>query len=208
MNIDIWLGFLAIAIIATITPGPAILLVITHSLASGWVKTLLTIWGNISGLFLMSLCSVLGLSALVIHSSVAFLMIKLLGAMYLFYLGLMLWRNGIQLPLNATGEKLTERKRGYYFQGILVSLTNPKAIVFTTALFPQFISTQQALLPQFSILVATLITCSALCLLAYAYWGEKLLRGSTRALSSQWLPRAFGSTFMGAGIALVFSTQK
>jgi threonine/homoserine/homoserine lactone efflux protein len=208
MNIDIWLGFLAIAIIATITPGPAILLVITHSLASGWTKTLPTISGNISGLFLMSLCSALGLSALVIHSSVAFLIIKLLGAIYLFYLGLMLWRNGIELALNATGGTLTERKRGYYFQGLLVSLTNPKAIIFTTALFPQFISTQQALLPQFSILVATLISCSTLCLIGYSYWGEKLLRNSTQALSSRWLPRVFGSTFMGAGIALVFSTQK
>ncbi|MEZ8142306.1 lysine transporter LysE [Enterovibrio norvegicus FF-33] len=206
MTVETWLAFLSIAFLAALSPGPAILLVMTHSLRSGLGKALFTVAGNITGLFIMSSFSVLGLSALVLSSATAFMVIKLLGACYLVYLGIKVWRNGIEISLSDAPD--TNKTRSYYLQGVLVALTNPKAIVFTTALFPQFIEISQPLIPQFSILVVTLMCCSITCLSGYGYWGVKALKRSKSLTTSKWLPRTFGGTFIGIGAMLALTAQR
>ncbi|MGF1705035.1 LysE family translocator [Enterovibrio baiacu] len=206
MTFETWLAFLSIAFIAALSPGPAILLVMTHSLRSGLKKAVFTILGNVTGLFLMSSFSVLGLSALVLSSATAFLVIKVLGACYLFYLGIKTWRNGMAISLDDAPK--TVNTKSYYLQGVLVALTNPKAIVFTTALFPQFININEALLPQFSLLVITLMCCSITCLCGYGYWGVKAFTRSKRLAHSKWLPRTLGGTFMGVGVMLALTAQR
>ncbi|CZF79582.1 Homoserine/homoserine lactone efflux protein [Grimontia celer] len=208
MAIETWLAFLSIAFIAALSPGPAILLVLTHSFRSGWKRSIFTIAGNVTGLFIMSSASVLGLSALVLNSATAFMVIKAIGAVYLFYIGFKIWRNGMTISLDPSAQEQLAKKGNYYLQGVMVALTNPKAIVFATALFPQFITIEQPLAPQFAILVVTIMSCSAICLLGYSYWGGKLLTRSGKFAASRWLPRAFGSTFMGAGIALALTAQR
>ncbi|WP_421870589.1 LysE family translocator [Motiliproteus sp.] len=215
MSFESWLAFSSIAMIATLTPGPAILLVMTHSLRTGIGRACYAMAGNVSGLFLMSSCSVLGLSALVLHSSLAFTLIKTLGAAYLIYMGIKLWRHGIKLQTPTRAASIDESLHGgqpqselhTYIQGLLVSLTNPKAIVFTTALFPQFIDIHSALLPQFSLLVGTFMLFSLLCLLGYALLAKRLLGGMAET-TGQKLSRIFGGTFVGAGLALAFSSQR
>ena len=206
MILETWLAFLSIAFVAALSPGPAILLVMAHSLRSGLKKALFTVAGNVTGLFLMSLFSVIGLSVLVLSSATAFMVVKLLGAVYLFYLGIKIWRNGMEISLDKSPE-IVEAK-SYYLQGVLVALTNPKAIVFTTAIFPPFINIDQPLLPQFSLLVITLMCCSFVCLSGYGYWGVKVLTRSTSLVTSKWLPRTFGSIFMGVGAMLALTSQR
>ncbi|MDD1782710.1 LysE family translocator [Enterovibrio sp. ZSDZ35] len=208
MSIETWLAFLTIAFLAAASPGPAILLVMTHSLRAGWKHSMFTIAGNVTGLFIMSSFSVLGLSALVLSSATAFMVIKTLGALYLMYLGIKIWRNGMEISLDDVDTRKASKRRHFYLQGILVALTNPKAIVFTTALFPQFLTIDQPLLPQFSLLVMTFITCSITCLSAYGYWGVKLITRSKTVIASRWLPRTFGTTFLGAGLALALTAQR
>ena len=81
MQIESWLAFCAMALLATATPGPAALLVSVHSVSYGFKKSLMTVLGNVSGLFVMSTFSVLGLSTLVLHSAVGFTLLKLAGAL-------------------------------------------------------------------------------------------------------------------------------
>lgn len=208
MELSTWIAFISIALVATITPGPAILLVLSHSLRTGWKSSLFTILGNITGLFLMSSCAVLGLSALVLSSSTAFMVIKLLGAIYLVYLGIKIWRSNMSLRTSDLSEDTKHSKHSYFLQGVLVALTNPKAIVFTTALFPQFITIEADLLPQFALLVSTFLCCSATCLISYSYWGSRLLKSSKSLSDSHWIPRTIGSTFVGVGIALAVSSRQ
>ncbi|WP_415887800.1 LysE family translocator [Neptuniibacter sp. QD37_6] len=208
MEISTWIAFISIALVATITPGPAILLVLSHSLKTGWKSSLYTILGNITGLFVMSSCAVLGLSALVLSSSTAFMVIKYLGAIYLVYLGIKIWRSNLSLKTSDLIEHTKPRKHSYFLQGVLVALTNPKAIVFTTALFPQFITIEADLLPQFSLLVSTFLCCSATCLISYSYWGSRLLKRSKSLSDSHWIPRTIASTFIGTGIALAISSRQ
>lgn len=212
MDIENWLLFASIALIATITPGPAILLATTHSIAYGIRNAIATVLGNVTGLFLMSALSVLGLSTIILYSTPVFLTVKYLGAAYLIYLGIKLWRHGfgrgdkkkytveqnIQIPSAARR----------YLQGMFVALSNPKAIAFTTALFPQFIDHTQPSLPQFGILVATFMSLSFVCLLGYAYTAEHAKNRLLNFKLASHVSKAFGTAFIVSGVALANATQK
>jgi len=156
----------------------------------------------------MSACSILGLSALVMISSTAFTIIKIIGALYLLYMGIKIWRSGVQLnTINSAGQAKFSAW-SLYSQGLLISLTNPKAIIFTSALFPQFIVISEPLLPQFLILVVTLMMCSFVCLLAYSLLSQKLKAGTKEYVSGSALGKVFGTIFVGAGGVLAISTQR
>ncbi len=202
MDFESWLLFCSIAFVATLSPGPAILLVTTHSLQYGPMRSLFTILGNITGLLIMSACSVLGLNTLLLYSVTAFTCIKFFGAAYLIYIGIKLWRKGIMVneQLVGTQEKFSPFK--LYSQGVIIALTNPKAIVFTTALFPQFIDVAKPLLVQFSILVFSFMGLSAICLFAYAVISYKAKTHSSRFFSGTRIGKVFGATFVGAGLML------
>lgn len=201
MHIGSWLTFCTIALVATATPGPAALLVTTNSLMVGFKKSLITILGNITGLFFMSGFSVLGLSALVLHSAIAFTIIKIIGACYLIYIGVNLWKNGITPVQVVNTNKSSTTAAKLYLQGFFVALTNPKAIVFTTALFPQFVVISEPLLPQFSILVVSFMILSFFCLSAYSFAVDKA-KGVRNVFSNTYLGKAFGTVFIGAGCYL------
>lgn len=208
MPLESWLLFSSIAFVATVTPGPAVLLVTTHSLQFGPKRSVVTILGNISGLFLMSLCSVLGLSTLLIYSTTAFMIIKILGAVYLVYLGIKLWLHGVN---RADVISETFRPAGplhLYRQGLLVALTNPKAIIFTTALFPQFVVASRPLAGQFALLVSTFMSFSFLCLVAYAIASHIAKQRTRPWLSAKVTGRLFGGVFVLAGVALATASRK
>jgi len=208
MHFETWLAFCSIAFIAAAIPGPAILLVSTHSLQFGTLRALITVAGNVTGLFIMSACSILGLSALVMVSSTAFTVVKIIGALYLLYMGIKIWRSGVQLNDINDEKKVPFSTWRLYTQGLMISLTNPKAIIFTSALFPQFIVVSEPLLPQFIILVVTLMTCSFLCLLSYSLLSQNLKAGTKKYVSGSILGKVFGSAFISAGGVLAISTQK
>ncbi len=208
MSLENWLLFCSIAFVATVTPGPAILLVTSHSLTQGPVRSIAAILGNITGLFSMSLASVMGLSTLILYSANTFLVVKAIGALYLIYLGIRLWRQGFNLSGKAVAKAKQSPLYRLYVQGLMVSLTNPKAIAFTTALFPQFINPNEPLAWQFSILVATFMLFSFLCLLGYAIVGHRAKARSANVIAGRWLGRVFGGAFVGSGLALAFASQK
>lgn len=204
-----WLLFTAIAFIATVTPGPAVLLISSHSVAFGWKRAVFTAFGNITGLFIMSALSVLGLSAIILNSLIIFTVVKFCGAFYLVYLGIRLWRNGFASrdSLQPSSRMRNGKPYALYGQGLLVALSNPKAIAFTTALFPQFINHQVPLVGQFGVLVLTFMLLSFSCLVGYGYAAEytssTLHRGMPR-----FMQRLFGTGFIAAGLMLAFSTRK
>ena len=202
MEFENWLSFCSIALLATATPGPAALLVSINSLSYGFKMSLATVLGNITALFVMSGVSVLGLTALVIYSAFAFTMVKIIGAAYLIYLGLKLWKSGIQFEQPRAQRSMRINLVSLYGQGVFVAITNPKAIVFTTALFPQFINISQPLMSQFSILVSSFMTLSLVCLTTYALLAHQTKNKLNGFVSGKLLGKLFGGTFIGAGCYL------
>jgi len=212
MDFNSWLIFASIAFMATITPGPAILLVSTHSVTFGTKYAVATMIGNVTGLFILSLLSVLGLSAMILHSAPVFFTVKMIGAGYLVFLGLRLWRNGFGIEAIRVAENGDIRNRPnilkLYSNGLLVALSNPKAIAFTTALFPQFIQPEQSMTQQFGILIITFMFLSFICLLGYAMMAERAKKSSAQIRVPGVMGKVFACAFIGSGFFLATASQK
>ena len=210
MTIQSWLMYLALVLAATSTPGPAVLFIMTNSALHGWQKSTFAALGNIAGLFSLGVMSVVGLGAVLNASVLVFNMIKYAGAAYLIYLGLklILKKNvdleavsGSLIPNNVSNKQL-------FFQALGVAISNPKAIVFLTALFPQFLNIDQALLPQFAKLIATLMFFSFSFLMGYSLLAHKAKAWLAKPNRIKAVNRTSGSIFIGFGVLLATSSNR
>lgn len=172
MTFTSWILFISVGMIAIISPGPAILLSISNSIRYGINKVFISSLGNISGLFVLSSAALFGVGAIIKTSTTLFFVIKLFGACYLIYLGIRQWRSkGNFFDQAQSLRKPNPDKSNFAFfaEGLLIALTNPKAILFFTALFPQFVNTQAALMPQFIIMTFTFMAMSFIALVSYGF---------------------------------------
>ncbi|POA50406.1 LysE family translocator [Pseudomonas sp. MPR-ANC1] len=200
------LAFTLVAAIAIASPGPATLMAINNSLAHGQRSTIWSSLGNASGLFCLSAAAMLGLGAVLASSEWLFNAVKIIGAGYLFYLGVkQLFKKGPMLPdaLEGDANKPRPTHGKLYKSAFLTAVTNPKATMFFTALFPQFIDQGAALLPQFLILTAIFMALSVSSLSVYAAIASRAKGVLTRPALSRWVSRVVGTTFIGFGAAIL-----
>jgi len=210
MPIQSWLMYLGFVLIATATPGPTVLFIITNSTFYGWRKAVFAALGNISGLLFLGIISITGLGTILSTSQLVFLMIKYAGAAYLIYMGLKMifGKNGdIRMGnLNTVMPNTTNRR--IFFKALGVALSNPKAIIFLTALFPQFINIDYNLIPQFSILISVLIAFSFTFLMTYALLAHQARNWLTHPGRIKWINLSGGSIFIGFGLLLAATAKK
>ncbi|WP_166217398.1 LysE family translocator [Pseudomonas atagonensis] len=200
------LTFTVVAAIAIASPGPATLMAINNSLTHGQRSAIWSSLGNASGLFCLSAAAMLGLGALLASSEWLFNAVKILGAGYLFYLGIrQLLKKGPMLPDGPQSdvEKHQPTRIKLYKSAFLTAVTNPKATMFFTALFPQFIDQSAALLPQFFILTSIFMALSVSSLTLYAALASRAKGVLTRPALSRWVSRVVGTTFIGFGAAIL-----
>lgn len=200
------LTFTLVAAIAIASPGPATLMAINNSLAHGKRSAIWSSLGNASGLFCLSSAAMLGLGALLASSEWLFNAVKFIGAGYLFYLGIkQLFKKGPMLPDGIQDDLKESRptRSKLYKAAFLTAVTNPKATMFFTALFPQFIDQSAALLPQFLILTSIFMALSVSSLSLYAALASRAKGVLTRPALSRWVSRVVGSTFIGFGAAIL-----
>lgn len=204
MDISTWLLFLAVAILPIISPGPAILLAISNSLGHGMRSVVISSLGNICGLFLLSSVAILGLGVVLKTSSLLFFIIKVVGALYLIYLGIRQWRSKTNF-FNQDGNLFKKERsiHSFFLEGFLIAITNPKAVLFFTALFPQFIDLQTALIPQFFIMTLTFMSLSLLTLVSFGFLASKARHWFSTSHRVKWFNRAVGSLFVFIGIGLL-----
>ncbi len=202
--------YLMLVLVATATPGPAVLFIITNSTLYGWRRAVFAALGNIVGLLCLGIIAVTGLGAILETSETVFNVIKYAGAAYLVYLGIKLYLqkgldvNAMQyqlMPVNASAFKI-------FFQALGVALSNPKAIVFLTALFPQFLNINIPLLPQFLRLIATLMIFSFSFLMLYALLAHTVKNWLIKPDRVKTVSRASGAIFIGFGVLLAASSNK
>lgn len=200
------LAFTLVAAIAIASPGPATLMAINNSLAHGQRSAVWSSLGNGSGLFCLSAAAMLGLGALLASSEVLFNAVKIIGAAYLFYLGVrQLLKKSQMLEAGADAGVAKQRPTPMklYKSAFLTAVTNPKATMFFTALFPQFIDQGAALLPQFLILTGIFVALSLVSLTLYAALASRAKGVLTRPSLSRWVSRVVGTTFIGFGAAIL-----
>ena len=153
-----WLAFTAATAILLVIPGPTILLVISYALGQGWRSALPMAVGVALGDFTAMTVSMLGLGALLATSATIFTILKWIGAAYLIWLGIKLWRAGGQL--NATPK--TDRASALKMLGHawIVTALNPKSITFFVAFLPQFLDPHASFLQQMVVFETTALVAS------------------------------------------------
>ncbi|MDR2450302.1 MAG: homoserine/homoserine lactone efflux protein [Candidatus Accumulibacter sp.] len=200
MALSTWLAFLLASALIAVSPGPGAATSMSVGLCHGYRAALRAICGLQSALLIQLLVVLAGLGALLSASTTAFQFMKFLGAGYLVWLGIRKWRDAPQVIGEAAAGP-----RGLFVQGLLVNLTNPKAIVFMAALMPQFVDPERSRWLQFMIIGATMCGVDTVVMSGYALLAARLrhwLR-DPRAMKAQ--NRFFGGIFIGAGVLLAAS---
>jgi len=209
MTLHTWLIYLSLVVVATATPGPAVLFIVTSSTLHGWRRSVFAALGNISGLFCLGILTVAGLGTMLKTSEGLFNSVKYIGAAYLIYLGLRLIlqkKNSITPAAHQVHAENTGIAK-IFLQAFGVAMSNPKAIVFLTALFPQFIDITQPLIPQFLILITTLMTMSFSFLMLYAILAHRARIWLAEPNRISTFNRASGTLFIGFGALLAASSR-
>jgi len=160
ISIELWLAFAAAAAIMIMIPGPTTLMVLGHTVSNGWRTGMTSLIGVVAADVCAITFSVLGFSALLAASAMAFTVMKWIGAVYLVWIGIQLWR-APPIDLTPTAEKRTS-PRGAIAQTFIVTLLNPKGILFFAAFLPQFIDQAMPLWPQVIVLMLTFCTLATL----------------------------------------------
>jgi len=199
------IAFTAVAAVAILSPGPATLLALRNSLAWGPRTAIWSTLGNVCGLFCLSAAAMAGLGVVLQSSALLFGIVKLLGAGYLFYVGFrQLTGRGVTLVPPAGEAVAAPPSRARLFgEALLTAGTNPKPILFFTALFPQFLEARSALLPQFFVLTGLFCALSFASLLGYSLLASRARALLARPRFSLWLSRSVGAIFVGFGTALL-----
>jgi homoserine/homoserine lactone efflux protein len=204
MEFSTWLLFLSIALVAIISPGPAVLLSVTNSLTHGFTKSVFSSLGNITGLFVVSGAAALGLGAALQASTLLFASLKSFGAIYLIYLGIRQWKSKHNIfEKSIETSKFNQGKRKSFVQGLLVAISNPKAILFFTALFPQFVDLSKPIMIQFIILTTTFMFFSFLILVSYALSAQSAKSWFAKGDRAIWLNRISGTIFVTFGLGIL-----
>lgn len=207
MPINLWLLYCATVFVVSATPGPNMLHILQRSVTLGLGRSLPAMLGCMTGLLMLMSASVLGLAALLLALPGAFDALRYLGTAYLVYLGIKAWRAPVAAAEGDEAPAATPALSpiAVYRGGVLVALSNPKALLFVAAFLPQFINPALPKGPQFAILVASFAVIETLWYFTYALGGRGLARWLRQPSAQRLFNRLTGAVFVGFGALLLRS---
>ena len=204
MSLSVYAAYLAACIVIILVPGPTVTLIVANSIRHGTRAGLANVAGTQAGIAIMIGIVGVGLTSAIEAMGHWFEWVRLLGAAYLIYIGVQMWRS--KESLNADGTARRPRG-GFFLQGLMVALSNPKTLIFFGAFIPQFLDPTGNHALQIAIMGSTALVLAAMSDSAYAVAagraGRILTAGRIRLLS-----RLSGSFLIGGGVWLAFSRAK
>jgi threonine/homoserine/homoserine lactone efflux protein len=204
MSIDHWLAFAGASAILVAIPGPTVLLVISYALAHGRKSAMATVLGVGLGDFTSMTCSMVGLGAFLLTSATLFTVLKWIGAAYLIYMGIKLWRAPIGSGVGAEANAQAETKPWRIFlHAYVVTALNPKGIIFFIAFLPQFLNTAQPILPQMLLFEATFLVLAIGNASLYALMAAAARQTIRRPAVQRSVNRVGGTLLIGAGLLAI-----
>ena len=199
MTLTQWLPFAVASAILVAIPGPTVLLVVSYALGHGRKYALATTAGVALGDLTSMTASILGLGVLLAASAELFMVLKWVGAAYLVYLGIKLWRAPV-MGADAVSAPTELRTRRIVAHAYAVTTLNPKSIIFFIAFLPQFIDPHVASMSQIAIMEATFVGLAAANAFAYAMLASVARRAIRRPGVQRTVNRTGGALLMGAGV--------
>jgi threonine/homoserine/homoserine lactone efflux protein len=202
MSIEHWLAFVAASAVMLAIPGPTILLVISYALSHGRKVASATVAGVALGDFTAMTASMLGLGALLSTSAAIFTTLKWVGAAYLIYLGIKLWR----APVSAGAADVQEdagrgnRPVAIFLHTYAVTALNPKSIIFFVAFLPQFLDPALPFPLQMVIFETTFLILATLNAAAYGLLASAARTTIARPSLQRAVNRTGGTLMIGAGL--------
>jgi threonine/homoserine/homoserine lactone efflux protein len=203
MSLQVYLAFVAACVVLALIPGPNVTLVIASGLRYGTRAALITIAGTQLGLAIVIGIVALGLATLMATMGYWFDWVRFAGAAYLVWLGIRL----IRAPIEGLDTEAVPPRGGFFLQGFVVLLSNPKVLVFFGAFIPQFVDMEKDHFPQVAILGLTFMAIAGVTDAVYA-----LLAGRARkffsARRTRLLSRASGGFMIGGGVWLALTRAR
>jgi threonine/homoserine/homoserine lactone efflux protein len=199
MGLEIYIAYVFATILILVIPGPTIILVVSQAVTHGRKSVLPLAAGVVFGDFTAMTLSLLGLGAIMSASAALFSLFKWVGALYLLYLGISLWRAN---PKNNSvrNEKKAISSHLLFKSSFVVTALNPKGIAFFVAFLPQFISPNEPLLGQLFLLGGTFLFLALVNAALYALFASQLREAIRKTRVRKWFNRCGGTALIGAGI--------
>ena len=196
--------YLAAVALLVLTPGPTMLMSITNAASYGTARALTSTAGSVTAVLGLMLLSSMGLGAVLAASELAFTVLKVVGAGYLIYLGITTFRSADRAVFAAAQASGPHKSvRALYLQGWMVGASNPKALLFFTAFFPQFIDPATAWAPQFAVLAGTFVTIEFAVLSLCCVFAARLAPWLRQPGRARWFNSVSGSLFATMGALLL-----
>jgi len=209
MDWHVWLAYFVASWAIALSPGSGAVLSMSHGLAYGVRQASATILGLQAGLAIILLVAGAGIGALLLASGTAFMVVKMLGAAYLLWLGFKQWQAPVLPAQDAASPVKTAQvaplsARQRFMRGLLTNVTNPKGIVFMVAVLPQFLRTDRPLWLQLLILLATTLSVDLVVMHGYAALASSLRRWLSSERTQRVQNRVIGGVLMAMGASLAF----
>ena len=204
MELHVYLAFVIAATVMIALPGPSVLLTVAHSISFGWRPALFTVGGATLGIAVQLIIAAVGLASLLNVVAEAFEWLRWAGAAYLIYIGIKQWR-GASEPLKI--ENATVSKTNLFVQGLVVTIPNPKSLIFIAAFLPQFIDAARPLGYQLTYIVASFLVITFTVTSIWALIAGRASRflQSRRAFTS--VLRTAGGLMVVAGVGLALARR-
>ena len=209
MTLTTYFLYLAAVTLLVLSPGPTMLMCITTTIHHGPRKAMLSAGGSVTAVLGVMLLSALGLGALLAASETAFSIAKIAGAAYLIWLGVKTFRShGTLLANDSAAASIAVTGRASYLRGFLVGASNPKALLFFAAFFPQFLNPDTAFAPQFAVLALTFIAAELTVLTICSIGVSRIAPLLRQSGPMRWVNRICGGLFTLMGTALLFARRQ
>ncbi|MCP4339291.1 MAG: LysE family translocator [Desulfobulbaceae bacterium] len=199
MNIESFIPFVLATILILIIPGPTIILVISQAVTHGRKSVIPLVFGVLLGDFTAMTCSLLGLGAILSASALLFSSFKWIGALYLLYLGIQLWKSNPKKHFVQDNTKKSSA-RSLLQSSFIVTALNPKSIAFFVAFLPQFMDPLKPVLPQMTLLGGTFLFLAVVNAALYGIFAGQLSEQIRKERVRKWFNRCGGGALIGAGI--------
>lgn len=196
--------FIPTFLFVSITPGMCMTLALGLGMSIGFRRTLWMMLGEVVGVAVVAISAVLGIAAIMIKMPTLFLVFKVIGASYLAYLGIQMWRSKGKMAISEDNlESSNASNYGLMAQGFITAIANPKGWAFMISLLPPFISQDFALVPQLLVLVGIIMVSEFVCMSIYATGGKGLRALLANSDNVKLMNRIAGSLMMGVALWLL-----